>query len=621
MKNSNQSESAAEPSRKELVLASTLSFLLPFSVYWRGLMPGLAIEGDSGEIITVLKEFGVLHSPGFPGYVVLAKIWTLLLWWVDIAYAANLFSALCGALSSYWIFRLGRRFGLCWSALALALGFAFSIEFWYASLATEVYTLAILSLLIVLEALLALDPKKPKTALRLGFFMGLGFSIHVYSWALFPVILFFALKRLWGSPGRLKLIGRKAVGFLIGLSPYLYIPLRAGRTKFVNEGGIDGFGRFFDHITWNLQRERIEEATRLNLGEWLSIKLQQLQFFGQELLLQWGALGLALILAFIVQAFYLYKKSGKTWSLDQTQFARIVAASLLLMPGVVWLVFTGDSLNIGLLSEMAVHMQTLYVLMCLAAMIACWKYAQESRPANVLILLPIFLLVQRWPDMDLSRNRIAVDHAHDLIDHLPANSIILGDNDNDLMTITFEMAVRGARADVVLLNLMNGTEWNYDNYRKLYPDLMWPGYSRLYYGQLVPMNFSKRPVYFSSWTAAAGYLKVSRQTDQFQIVPRDGAYRLVENAKDHVEGVARQEISFRIFEIPTDFHLRDREVDVIATRAEYFMHQAIFLARHGRTQEAKRAITLAFKLPTLNQGKYGQALIKDLQKILASLPE
>ncbi|MGE0762454.1 MAG: DUF2723 domain-containing protein [Bdellovibrionales bacterium] len=627
--NSLQATSAVEepvspPTRSEALYAALLSGALPFFVYWRGLVPGLAIEGDSGEIITAVHEFGILHSPGFPGYMVAAKLFTSLLGWLDVAYATNLFSALCGALSSYWIFRLGRRLGLCWSALCLALSFAFAAEFWYASLAAEVYTFAILTLLWILESTIHFEPTRPKTAIWLGLALGFGFSAHVYAWALLPVVVVIAIMKIWPRPQRWSLLSRGLTGFGIGLWPYLYIPLRAGHAAYVNEGGIHSFASFFEHVSWILQRERVEEVSRLSTGQWLTAKFTQLKFFGTELALQWGTPGLALILivaALALRAFW-YER-GK-WPSNQRDFAIVVLASLVLMPMVVWVVFTGDSTAPGLLAEMAVHMQTFYLFLCLLGFLMIWKFKDESRPASLLVLLPIFLLVQRWSDYDLRNNQIAVAHAEDLIESLPPQTILLGDNDNDLMTITHQKAVRGQRTDVALLNLMNGTRWNYENYRKLYPGLRWPPYTPTYYGPLVPMNLQQHPVYASSWYGATGFLQVSGLKKDYEIIPIHGAFRLVEKNPSWVQQVVedqqkRIEYPFKVMSLDVKFHLRDREVDAIAGRAEYLFRQAQYLARHQRPAEARLAIAEAFKIPTLNQGEYGQALIKEMQKLLAQL--
>jgi hypothetical protein len=589
------------------------------------LAPDVVIEGDSGEIITAIHEFGIIHSPGFPGYVVLAKLFTSIVGWMDIAKATNLFSAVCGALSCYWIYRIGRLLNLRWSAVGAALILGVSAEFWYGSSAAEVYTFAILTLLWIVEAAMRFDVEKPPTAIWLGFAIGFGISAHVYSWAFAPIVAAILLRENWGKL-KLKSQVLKALGAMFaGFFPYLYIPLRAGKAQFINEGAIDSVGRFFEHVTWILQRQRVGEGSDLSLSEFLTIKFQQLGYFAKELSLQWGLGGLIVVLGLCAISVRLYFKCKKSISPLEKRYFSIAVSGLISMPLVVWLLFAGDSYDLGLMAEMAVHMMTFYLFLSLFILTAVFLLAAKAkvapanydpRPASYIILVPIFLFTMRLGEYSLRENQIAVAHAMDLLEHLPPDSILMGDNDNDLMTTTFMKGVRGLREDVVLLNLMNGTQWNYENYRRIYPQLKWPGYARTYYGPLVPLNIDKHPVYFTSPFGVTAYLKVSGFQSKYDFVPIHGGFRLVPKGENYAAKVIEdrkqleQRGGFLMAKVNTDIHLRDREIDVIASRADYLMHQARYLAKHGEPAEAEKAMAEALRIPTLGRTEYGRALIE-----------
>ena len=53
--------------------------------------------GDSGELVGAVYLLGIPHPTGYPLYVLLGKLWTLLVPVGSIAYRMSLFSAVCAA--------------------------------------------------------------------------------------------------------------------------------------------------------------------------------------------------------------------------------------------------------------------------------------------------------------------------------------------------------------------------------------------------------------------------------------------------------------------------------------------------------------------------------------------
>ena len=62
-------------------------------VYWQ----------DSGAFLCAVKELGVLYPPGYVFYLLLCKLWTQLLFFVDFTPAVHLFSSLCTALAAAFL--------------------------------------------------------------------------------------------------------------------------------------------------------------------------------------------------------------------------------------------------------------------------------------------------------------------------------------------------------------------------------------------------------------------------------------------------------------------------------------------------------------------------------------
>ena len=117
-------------------------FLLSFVVYIKTLCPTV-YEGDSGEILAAVASLGIAHPTGFPLYILLSRLFAIIIPFKDIAYSVNLLSAFFASLSAGVIY-LGLR------TLAInrpvsfgaALSFAFSATLWSHATAARVYTLA-----------------------------------------------------------------------------------------------------------------------------------------------------------------------------------------------------------------------------------------------------------------------------------------------------------------------------------------------------------------------------------------------------------------------------------------------------------------------------------------------
>ncbi len=86
-------------------------FSLVLTLYTLTLAPGV-VGGDAGEHQFVAPLLGIPHATGYPLYVLLGKLWTLLFPFGELAWRMNLFSALCGAaaagMTSVVVYQLGQ---------------------------------------------------------------------------------------------------------------------------------------------------------------------------------------------------------------------------------------------------------------------------------------------------------------------------------------------------------------------------------------------------------------------------------------------------------------------------------------------------------------------------------
>src|SRR5262249_19026364 len=68
--------------------------------------------GDSGELVAAVYTLGIPHPSGYPLYVLLGKLFTLLVPVGEVAFRMSLFSAAAGAAAVAVVYALCRRMDL-----------------------------------------------------------------------------------------------------------------------------------------------------------------------------------------------------------------------------------------------------------------------------------------------------------------------------------------------------------------------------------------------------------------------------------------------------------------------------------------------------------------------------
>jgi hypothetical protein len=216
-------------------------FAFSFVVYNATLAPGLTyVSLDGNEAATVPHQLGLMHSPGYPLYTWLGKLFTLLPAG-DVAHSMNLMSAVSAAgacVLLYAIAALLTKSRL--AALFVALLFSFSPVLWSQAVITEVYAPNALMLALTLFLFLAWGERLRR---RLGsteqganssllfcaacLAFGLSLGTHLSNLALAPalVVYVFLLRRLHPVRPRQVLLG--AGLFALGACQFLWLPLRA----------------------------------------------------------------------------------------------------------------------------------------------------------------------------------------------------------------------------------------------------------------------------------------------------------------------------------------------------------------------------------------------------------
>ena len=222
---------------------------------------------DCGEFIASSYKLEVGHPPGNPTWQIFAKIFTLFVGPEHAAAAINACSAICSALTIYFLYltivffarRLVSRkeysvsyiIAICGSGAVGALAYCFSDTFWFSAVEAEVYAMSSLFTAIVFWAMTrwydeADQPHSSRWIILICFLMGLSIGVHLLNLLSIPAIVFLYFYRIRenGSYSFKELCGIFILSCLIlaailfGIIPFL--PKAAAYTDlfFVNVFGL-----------------------------------------------------------------------------------------------------------------------------------------------------------------------------------------------------------------------------------------------------------------------------------------------------------------------------------------------------------------------------------------------
>lgn len=197
---------------KFLLTLAVVSAATSLIVYWITKAPTVSFW-DCGEFIASAYILGIPHPPGYPVYVILGRVMSMLPFSSEIAIRVNLLSVLGGVAAVFVAFWLivrivaGSRdqmpeghskIGIGVGALAGALIMGFSNTFWSNAVEAEVYTISMfLMLLVNLLAFLWAHNHQRKGRDRLliliSYLLWLSLGIHMTTFiVLIPMVIFLA---------------------------------------------------------------------------------------------------------------------------------------------------------------------------------------------------------------------------------------------------------------------------------------------------------------------------------------------------------------------------------------------------------------------------------------------
>jgi len=223
-------------------------FLGSLALYAHTLAPTV-LPADSGEFQLVSYVLGIAHPPGYPLYMLLAKLFTFLPVG-DIAYRVNLFAAVTSAVTLVVLARAVRRAtGSAAASWVAPAGLAVAPTFWAQSTTANIRSLtALFTALQVYTLIRYAEKKEPRHLLAFAVALGLGITHHS---SLIPLILPYLVFLAVSDPTlvrRPRCWLRPLLAFVLSLGVLLYLPVRSWMGAPFDPQPIRNLSGFLEHV-------------------------------------------------------------------------------------------------------------------------------------------------------------------------------------------------------------------------------------------------------------------------------------------------------------------------------------------------------------------------------------
>ena len=403
--------------------------VVTFAVYAQTLAPSV-LWADEGEFQYSAYALYVPHTTGYPLYIFVAKLFTLLPVG-DVAYRVNLMSAFWGAATVALTYLCVKRLAGSWLiAAASALSLAFVWVFWKQSSIAGVRTMH--TAFVALITLLAIGLAQRRVSIEaISLALGLSLTHHRMTLLLLPGLAWV----IWEARERISWTARRLINniALVALPQLMYLFVALGKSW-------RSSSEFWDFVL----------GTGVESGLFSKpLKVMAAQFTGQVLPSVWNAftpigllvmlLGLALML------------------LDRRETAR---RSMAVYLGLGWLVNIAFA-GVHLTEDPNKYLAHGFVLQAAAlgmglAAIASWLKGKISRlplgkhVAWLVLVLPAVLMATNWREADQSGTGWIGPFTLEELASVESNSLVVGDW-AFFPAYRYHQVVQGHRRDLALV--------------------------------------------------------------------------------------------------------------------------------------------------------------------------
>ncbi len=435
---------------------------LVFLIYLASTGSGVSFYRDSGELITSAYTLSVAHSPGYPVYMLLGKLFIeiLGLFRINPAYSMNIFSALAGAAGIYYIILSVREItGNSYISVFAGLITAFTYINWLLAVVAEMYSLSFFFGAFLLYLMI-----KRKYSL-FGFVFGLSLGNHLS--ILFAVIPMAAA--LYFFMPAFKKVPLKSISlyFVLGLAIYAYLPVRASSGSFINWGNPSNIERFWEVVSRSAYGHTLDLVSReVTLTQ---VYMPQLRGF------------FAAILRDITFPGIIFSLLGIYYGFKERRFKKIsfVLAAIFMLTGPYFLYLARMPVNPH--ANAIIEVGYIFPEMVLAIFSAFGLFfiAEKIKIKNLWIfgasfLIIIYAVFNIYPKADKRNKYFADDYAVNILNTVDKKSIVIMRRDHTLFALWYKIYVENFRPEVKVISKgLLSAEWYRDKLRKDFPAMDW----------------------------------------------------------------------------------------------------------------------------------------------------
>jgi len=491
--------------RVELVCSGAV-FLIALLLYTLTLAPTVTLV-DSGELIVAARGLGVAHPPGFPLWVMLAHVATLLPFGnvaARINFSSAFFAALACAIITLVVAELlitasfvgaprrrnkaaqqsGKiqdsidRFFILTPAVGAGLLMAFSRTLWSYATITEVYTLNALLIVIVFFLIVRwrrriIETRRDSSApvatddtwIYTGAFVfGLALGVHHVTVGLTLPAVAAVVYRTEGlkffTSRRLLYAALISVGALVLV--YSYLPWAASRSPAINWGDPRSLQEIWWHITGRQYRVFFSFSAATMAPQSVEFCQMALREFG----FAWLPLTLFLAVAGLASAY----------KLDRTAFWFLL---LIILADLAY------SLSYEIAEDKDAYYLPAFIAMAIAAALGVRWLIQLFAPtrsppwkpyvaaASAVVLTSATAFAANWPFNDRKHYFIADDYVENLFSTIAPNGLLLTQDWQIVSPMFYAQEIEQRRRDVKVMDInLLRRSWYFDYLKHAQPGLI-----------------------------------------------------------------------------------------------------------------------------------------------------
>lgn len=432
--------------RKAPFAFGVAAFLVPIVVYGLTLCRTVSFV-DAGELCVTSHTLGIAHPTGYPLYVVLGRLFSLLPLGSIIA-RTNWMSAFFAALSVLFlyltIFRVlnkkdDRRLRNSMLAFFCASSFGYTTILWSQAVITEVYSLTAFFASVLLYLAFSEFDKAP---LLFAYLFGLSLTNHMS-------VIFLAVPcgiyLLVSRRETLKMLPVMSFLFLLGASAYIYLLVRAAQAPLFNWGNPSNIDRLVWHVTGRQYRGWMFsfDPGELKISLFYFVRLFADQYTP---FLVW----LPLLGVFVARK------------------SRILQVAVLILALDVLY-----ALNYFIPDIDAYYIPAFMMVALLSAFGLRFILSRVSRLPVLLvgILVPVAPLIAHYHKCDMSKNRIAYEYAENYLKSIDQGGLCLTNNWDIYSPLLYIRHIEGKRCDIIMIEKeLLRRSWYFDYLKQEFPE-------------------------------------------------------------------------------------------------------------------------------------------------------